>query len=111
MQIEQSELANGILKLTLVGDLDIAGAGQAELTFGVIAGSRDKVLVDMSGVGFMASIGVRLIVSTAKPILRRGGKMAIMGANEAAARVLASTGVDTIVPVVDDEAAALAALA
>jgi hypothetical protein len=37
--------------------------------------------------------------------------MALYGANEAARKVLASTGADTIISVTDDEAAAVAAVA
>ncbi|MBF9060594.1 anti-sigma factor antagonist [Rhodobacterales bacterium HKCCSP123] len=109
MKIEQTQIDGDIMMVTLKGDLDIAGTSDIEMPLSVIAGSRDRVILDMREVGFMASIGVRLIVSTAKPIARRGGTMVILGPNDAARRVLTSTGVDTLVPVVGDEAAARAA--
>ena len=109
MKIEQTRIDGDILMVSLAGDLDIAGSTDIEMPLSVIAGAQDRVILDMRGVGFMASIGVRLIVSTAKPIARRGGKLVILGPNEAARRVLTSTGVDTLVPVVEDEAAARAA--
>jgi anti-anti-sigma factor len=108
MQMEQSELDGGITKVTLTGDFDIAGAGDVDMPFAVLAGAKDKVIVDFSDVGFLASIGVRVLVKTAKPIVGRGGKLVIVNPNAAAAKVLASTGVDQLVPVVADEAAALA---
>lgn len=109
MKMQQSELEGGILKVSLSGAFDIAGAGDVDLPFSVIAGARDKVIVDFSDVEFLASIGIRVLVKAAKPIAARGGKMVILNPNAAARKVLTSTGVDTLVPVVDDEAAAIAA--
>ncbi len=110
MDIAQEDLGAGVHKVTLNGSFDIAGASDVDAPFSDISGSKDKVIVDFSGVDFLASIGVRTIVKTAKAMGARGGKMAIVKPNDAAKRVLSSTGVDTIVHVVDDEAAALAAL-
>ena len=57
MKMEQAELDGGILKVTLGGSLDIAAAQKVDLPFSVIAGHRDKVIVDLTGVDFIASIG------------------------------------------------------
>jgi hypothetical protein len=51
------------------------------------------------------------LVKVARAIGNRGGKVVLIGPNEAARKVLASTGVDTIVTIVDDYAAAQAAFA
>jgi anti-sigma B factor antagonist len=48
MKMERAELNGGILKVTLEGSLDIAGAQNVDLPFSVIAGSRDKVIVDLT---------------------------------------------------------------
>jgi anti-sigma B factor antagonist len=111
MQMTREDLPNGALKVTLVGSLDIAGSGAIDLPFAVIAGSKDRVIVDFTQVDFLASIGVRVLVKTARAIGNRGGKVVLVNPNEAARKVLASTGVDTIVTIVEDEAAALAAFA
>ncbi|MEL7344106.1 MAG: STAS domain-containing protein [Pseudomonadota bacterium] len=110
MDIAQEDLDSGVHKVTLNGSFDIAGAGDVDAPFSDIGGTKDKVLVDFSGVDFLASIGIRTIVKAAKAMGTRGGKMAIVNPNDAARRVLSSTGVDSIVTVVDDEAAAVAAL-
>lgn len=110
MEIKQEEIGNGVLKVTLIGSFDIAGSGDVDMPMSVIAGSRDKLIIDFSEVSFLASIGVRVLVKTARAIGNRGGKVAIINPNASARKVLASTGVDTIVSVVDDEAAALAAV-
>jgi anti-sigma B factor antagonist len=111
MQMTKEELEGDILKVTLAGSFDIAGAGEVDMPFAVISGARRKVVVDFGDVDFLASIGVRVLVKAARSIGTKGGKIALFGANEAARKVLASTGADTLIVVTDDEAAALAAVA
>lgn len=111
MELQKTELDGGILLVTLTGSLDIAGAGVLDLPFSVISGSRDKVIVDLTAVDFLASIGVRTIIKTAKPIAQRGGRMVLVNPNEAVQKVLVSTGVDTLVPIVPDRDAAVALFA
>jgi anti-sigma B factor antagonist len=111
MQMTKEELEGDVLKVTLAGSFDIAGAGEVDMPFAVISGARRKVVVDFGDVDFLASIGVRVLVKAARSIGSKGGKMALYGANEAARKVLASTGADTLIVVTDDEASAVAAVA
>lgn len=111
MQMSKEELEGGVLKVGLAGSFDIAGAGEVDMPFAIISGSRQKVVVDFGGVDFLASIGVRVLVKAARTIGIKGGKLAIYNASEAARKVLASTGADTIMFVTDDEASAIAAVA
>jgi anti-sigma B factor antagonist len=111
MELRQQELNNGVLKVTLSGSFDIAGAGDVDLPFSVIGGKWNRVIVDLGNVGFLASMGVRVLVKTAKAIGSRGGRMVVMTPSDAARRVLSITGVDAIIPVVDSEAEALEKLA
>ncbi len=111
MQMAQEELAGDVLKVTLDGALDIAGSAVIDMPFAVIAGARRKLLLDFTRVDFLASIGVRVLVKTAQTIARRGGTVVILNPSENARKVLASTGLDTIVTLTDNEVDALAALA
>jgi anti-anti-sigma factor len=110
MELTREELGGDILKVTLVGSLDIAGSGEVDLPFAVIAGARRKVVVDFTGVDFLASIGVRVLVKTGRAIGNKGGRLALFGVNDAARKVLASTGADTLMVIAGDEAAAIAAV-
>lgn len=107
MKMDQQDIDGGIHKVTLDGSLDIDGASAVELPFNALAETHKKVIVDMTKVDFLASIGIRVLVKAAKTIGGRGGRLAVYNASEAARNVLASTGVDSIVFVVDDEAAAI----
>ena len=109
--MKKDELGDDVLKVTLAGSFDIAGASEVDMPFAVISGSRRKVVVDFSQVDFLASIGVRVLVKAARAMGNKGGRMALYGANEAARKVLASTGADTLIVVADDEASAVAAVA
>lgn len=111
MQMTKEELEGDVLKVRLQGAFDIAGAGEVDMPFAIISGARRKVVVDFGDVDFLASIGVRVLVKAARSIGNKGGKIALYGANEAARKVLASTGADTLIVVTDDEAAAVAAVA
>jgi anti-anti-sigma factor len=111
MQMTKDEIGGDVLKVTLAGSFDIAGAGEVDMPFAVIAGSRRRVVVDFTGVDFLASIGVRVLVKAARAIGNKGGRMALFGAGEAARKVLASTGADTLIIVTEDEASAIAAVA
>jgi anti-sigma B factor antagonist len=111
MQMRKEELGGDVLKVTLAGSFDIAGAGEVDMPFAVISGARRKVVIDFTDVDFLASIGVRVLVKAARSIGTKGGKVALYGANEAARKVLASTGADTLFVVTDDEASAVAAVA
>ena len=108
MRMEQVELPNGILKIKLQGSLDIAGASEIEMPFSVISGSRKKVIVDLGQVTFLASIGIRVLVKAARAIANKGGRFVIFNATGEARKVLRTTGIDAIIPVVADEAAAVA---
>ncbi|MCI5077058.1 STAS domain-containing protein [Oricola sp.] len=110
MKIAQEDIDGGIVKVTLVGSLDVEGSGVVDMPFSVISGTNDKVIVDFTDVDFLASIGIRVLVKAAKAVGNRGGRLAVYNPNEAARSVMASTGVDTIIFVTDDEAAAIAAV-
>jgi anti-anti-sigma factor len=108
MRLEQVSLPGDALLVRLVGPLDIAGAGEIEMPFAAISGKYSKVIVDLTNVTFLASIGIRVLVKAARSIGSRQGRLVMFGPTDEARRVLRSTGVDTIIPVVADEAAAIA---
>lgn len=109
MRLEQIELPGDVLKVKLTGPLDIAGAGDIDMPFSIIAGHNNKVIVDFTDVTFLASIGIRVLVKAARAIGLRKGRLVVFNPTEDARKVLRSTGIDTIIPVVADEPSAIAA--
>ena len=108
MRLEQAQLPGDILKVKLTGALDIAGAGEVEMPFSIISDKYNKVIVDFTDVTFLASIGIRVLVKAARAIRSRKGCLVVFNPTDDARKVLRSTGIDTIIPVVADESAAIA---
>lgn len=108
MRLEQVDLPGDILLVTLAGPLDIAGAGEIETPFSALSGKHSKVIVDLANVTFLASIGIRVLVKAARAIGNKKGRLIVFGPTDEARRVLRSTGIDTIIPVVADRTAAIA---
>ena len=110
MPISTEELTGGVTRVILEGRLDIEGAAAVDLQMNVIAGTKKFVLVDLEKVSFLGSMGLRTLVAPARAIKGRGGKVVLYRPNEMVAKVLKSSGVDTLIPVHHELLAAMAAL-
>jgi stage II sporulation protein AA (anti-sigma F factor antagonist) len=84
--------AGSTAKVTMVGRLDIAGAEVVALPLATLAGSKDGLFIDMTDVTYVASIGLRHLVSTAKAIGRRGGRVVLLNPSAAVAEVITTSG-------------------
>lgn len=110
MPIVLEDLAGGVTKVVLSGRIDIAGASEIDMPMSIVGGSRRAVVVDLSGVSFMASLGLRSIVLSGKSILSKGGKIVLLSPQPAVEEVITTSGVDELFPIYRDEAAAVAAV-
>ena len=100
MEMNVNELNNGITLISLQGTLDIMGVNQVEIKFaGYCSGENARILVDMSGVDYMASIGIRMLVMNAKSLRIRNGKMALLSPTTDVFNVLEMTDIPAIIPV------------
>jgi anti-sigma B factor antagonist len=109
MQITISEFGQVGKKVTLVGKLDIAGAETIDLPLATIAGTRTSIVIDMMGVDFIASIGIRHLVMAAKAVARGSGKLVLLDPTPMVTDVLVTAGLDDFLPIVrsEDEARAM----
>ncbi len=110
MQISTEELDGSITRVALDGRMDIEGAAAVDMKMNLIAGSSQKLLIDLAKVSFLGSMGLRSIVIPARSVKSRGGKVVLFAPNEMVASVLKTAGIDTLLPVHNDLAAAIAAL-
>jgi len=99
-------MADGVLKITLVGKMDLAGAQQIDLRFNALSGGHLKVIVDLSGVIFLASMGLRTLIMGAKTVNKKGGKLVLLNPTPDVEQVLVASGVDDLMPVCHDFAVA-----
>ncbi|HEY2621290.1 MAG TPA: STAS domain-containing protein [Acetobacteraceae bacterium] len=109
MKMAVEPVGPGVVKVVLDGRLDITGASVIDLQFNAIAGSHRGVVVDLAGVSFLASIGIRTLLLGAKTMQRRGGCLVLLNPVEEVERVLDVMGVTDLMPVYRDTEAALAA--
>ena len=111
MNIDAETLANGVLKINLAGRMDVQGAQAIDLKFTSYTANQKAVVVDLSGVSFLASIGIRTLLLAAKAVAGRGGKMVTLNPDENVTQVLKMAGIDTLIPIcrsVDEAQAAVA---
>jgi anti-sigma B factor antagonist len=111
MDIRVSEFGDVGTRVVLVGKLDIAGAEKIDTPLAAVAGSRGNIVVDMAGVSFIASIGIRHLVMAAKAVARRSGKLVLLAPNPLVTDVLVNAGLEELLPIVRSEDEARAALA
>jgi anti-anti-sigma factor len=109
MEMQTTPVREGVVAVVLVGRLDVMGAGKIDLPFNVITGSHRGVIVDMAGVDFLASIGIRTLLVGAKTVQRRGGKLVLVAPQPEVVKVLEVTGVLDLLPIAasHDEASSL----
>jgi anti-anti-sigma factor len=109
MQITITEFGDVGTRVTLVGKLDIAGAGQIELPLATVAGSRCNIVIDMNAVDFIASIGIRHLVMAAKAVARGSRRLVLLDPNPLVTDVLVTAGLADFLPIVrsEDEARAM----
>lgn len=84
--------AGSTATVTMVGRLDIPGAEIIALPLATLAGSKKVLFIDMAGVTYIASIGLRHLVSAAKAVGRRGGRVVLLNPSEAVAEAISVAG-------------------
>jgi anti-anti-sigma factor len=109
MQIVTSE-SGATARVALSGRLDIAGAEAVALPLATLAGAKQGLIIDMSGVSFIASIGIRHLVTTAKALSRRNGRLVLLNPVTLVVEVLETSGLTDLLPIVHSESEALAAV-
>jgi anti-sigma B factor antagonist len=110
MAFELVDLDNGVTKVVLTGRIDIEGAREIDLPMSVVGGSRRAVVVDLSGVDFMASMGLRSLVLCAKAVQSKRGRIVLLAPQTLVLEVIQTSGIDELIPVFGTEAEAIAAV-
>jgi anti-sigma B factor antagonist len=105
--MDHSEI-DGVTRVALEGRLDTAGVSLIELPFSAQVGGGKHVIVDLSGVTFLASLGVRMFISTGRVAAARGAKMVLCAPTPEVAEIIDVMGLGEVLPVVADEGAAFA---
>ena len=110
MQLQLGQTVEGVLNLALIGRLDTPGVDHVEtqLTAHLVPRAA-RAILDLSQVTFIGSGGIRMFITIARVLDRRGGKLVLYGAQPLVAQVFDTTSLNTIIPVRADAAAAAGA--
>jgi anti-sigma B factor antagonist len=112
MDINEELINDQIVKINLSGRMDIEGVGQIETKFsGMSASPRIGVIVDMSEVPYMSSIGIRALLMNAKSVSKRGGKFVLLNPQANVRNVLVTSGIDQLIAIHSELSAAMAGVA
>ncbi|HMK37909.1 MAG TPA: STAS domain-containing protein [Bacteroidota bacterium] len=103
MDIAIHWLESGIKMITLRGRMDIEGTNQIDIRLSAETSTeRASVVVDLSEVDFMASVGIGVLVRSYKTLKLRGGKMVLLNPRKVVELVLDRTLVNTLIPICYD---------
>jgi len=104
MRLSVTAMENGITKVSLSGRLDVQSALEIDDEFTKIAKENKNLLVDLSDVTFIASLGIRTLVVGAKATSNNGGKMVLLNPQPNVEQVLRTSHIDTVMPITHESA-------
>ncbi len=101
MSVSYEDVGDNLRRIMIFGRLDMEGTDSLSPRIMELAGGPKKgVIIDLSGVRFLASVGIRALVSCAKAVQERGGKLVVVVAQGSSVSMsLNATGVDELIPV------------
>jgi anti-anti-sigma factor len=103
MDMTVERLDSGIKRISLRGRMDIEGTHQIDLRLAAETSvEKANVVVDLSDVDFMASVGIGILVRSYKTLKLRGGKMVLLNPQKVVELVLDRTLVNTLIPIFYD---------
>jgi anti-anti-sigma factor len=85
--------------VTMTGRLDIAGSEVVALPLATLSGSKSMLFMDMAGVTFVASLGLRQLVSVAKTMGRRGGRLVLLNPSAVITEVIELSGLSNLLSI------------
>lgn len=113
MQITRAIAGDGIPVLRLQGRLNQGSADALHSAAMEIAGDENSkaLIVDMGGVDFIASVGIRALIRPSQALAMRGGKLAVANLNPQISEFFSLTGLDKMFRVYETVADAASGVA
>jgi anti-anti-sigma factor len=97
-----NRVENGILIIAIAGRLDAATSPVAEGEINkALEGEQNRLLFDLSGLEYLSSGGLRVILSASKEIKRRDGKVALAALNQYVYEIFEVSGFTSMITIKD----------
>ena len=93
---QETKLENGWLVWRVEGRIDISTADSVYQSGEVIVGREEKTVLDMSGVVYISSAGLRVLLRLLKKAKREGKVFTVAGPSGAVKTVLTDSDMDTL---------------
>lgn len=107
----KSEKTDDVTVLSCAGEIDLGSAPQLrEALAAVFQEAKPRLIIDLSGVGFMDSTGIGVMVNTLNQVREKSGVCAFCGVGPRVHRILQIAGLLNALPLHATRAEALAAL-
>ena len=101
MEITQKE-ENGIVSISIEGRLDADSSPEAEkVVKEALEGQTTRVLFNLSALEYLSSAGLRVLLSAAKEMRRRDGKIVLCSLNEFVKEIFEVSGFQSLIPITD----------
>jgi anti-sigma B factor antagonist len=103
MLLQATERTDGITQVALVGRLDVTGLHEVDIKFHAATAARSRpAIVDLSGLEYIASLGMGMLISCAQSLRRKGHTMVLVGTNGDVDTALRRAGIDQAIPMAPD---------
>ncbi|NLX96795.1 MAG: STAS domain-containing protein [Rhodopirellula sp.] len=103
----QSRVGDDYTTFDIRGRLDAVSASQAEAALNdAIEAGASRLVVNLAGLEYVSSAGLRVVLATAKRLSRRDGKMVLCELQSGVREVFSMSGLLSILSVAESEATA-----
>lgn len=103
MEIKVIKADGDYTHVALSGRLDIHGVSTVEMKFAELVGAKGRPsIVDMTEVDFLASLGMRMLLSSAKALRAKGAKLVLYNPQPVVLEALQTAGFGAIMPIAHD---------
>lgn len=109
MEIAKKE-KDGVVMVALTGRLDAPSAGDTEAELNALVEQETRLLIDLKGLEYISSAGLRVLLVIAKQIRKNNGKMCLCSLTETVSEVFEISGFLAIFDIAETEEEAVGML-
>ncbi|HET7010771.1 MAG TPA: STAS domain-containing protein [Anaerolineales bacterium] len=105
----KSQVYKRVVAVTVTGRVDSGTAGDLEKALSALANeAHNNIVLDLSGVEFLSSSGLRVLVTTLKGVRKVGGDVRLAQPSQRAIDAINLAGLDVLFKVFPDRESAIA---
>lgn len=106
--LEVTETTDSLTAVGLSGRLDVDGVQGVELKFNALTAARKRpAIVDLSGLEFIASLGIGMLIAAARTLRGHGANLVLLSPGGRVEEVLRAARIDEVIPIVSSREEAL----